>query len=126
MVIRVLFGLFLLAHGFAHLVGFATAFRLGDAAANYSTSIFNGRIELGEAGIRAYGVAWLVLAAGFVAVAAGVLTRQDWWPAAAATVTVASLVFSVLGLPLAKIGVALNIALLVVLAAHSRWDVIPD
>jgi hypothetical protein len=125
-VIRILFGTFLIAHGLAHLVGFATAFRLGDAAANYSTSIFGGRIDLGEGGIRAYGIAWLLLAAAFVAVAAGIFTRQGWWPAAAIAVTAASLVFSILGLPLAKIGVGLNVALLVVLAAHSRWDWIPD
>ena len=126
MIIRVLFGLFLLAHGVAHIVGFGTAYRWGDLAENYSTSILGGRINLGEGGIRIYGIAWLVIAAAFAAVAVGVITRQDWWPPAAVAVTIVSLVFSVLGLPLAKFGVAINLGLLVLLAAHSRWGVIPD
>lgn len=70
----------LLAHGVAHVVGFVVAWRiLTLPEVPYHTTILAGSIEVGTGGIRAVGLAWLVTALAFAAVAVALLLQLAWW-----------------------------------------------
>ena len=105
----------LIAHGVAHLVGFVVPWRLMAAPEMpYGTTILAGTVDIGDSGVRAVGVVWLVAAVAFVllgcALLAGVGVRT--WLFAIVGV---SLALCALGWPEARIGVAVNVVLLGVL-----------
>lgn len=106
------FGVLLVLHGFAHLVGFAGSWGLSSNIVP-QTHLLNGRIPLGLEAMRLIGILWAVLAAAFVFAAVGVTRQESWWPTATIGVAFASLVMCVLGLPEAKLGVILNILIIV-------------
>jgi len=100
-------------HGLVHLIGFVVPWRLLEVAGfAYRTTALNGTLALGDAGARAVGVAWLVLAAGFVAVAIGIWRAQPWALPLVGALAAASIVVCVLGLPDAAAGIAVNVAIL--------------
>ncbi len=108
-------------HGIAHLVGFAGSWQLaasGDLP--YKTTVLNGRIDLGDAGIRMFGLLWIVAALAFVMAAAGIVLEADWWVKLATIVAVGSLALTVLEWPAARIGLYLNVAILAALAVFTR------
>ena len=110
---------FLAAHGIAHLLGFLSAWRLGEFPdVPYSTWILNGSVDVGDAGIRLVGLLWLAAAAAFVGAAA-----LAWRPATIAGPVTAiaaagSLLVCTLGLPAAVVGVVIDVAILGALAAQ--------
>lgn len=115
--LRIAFAVFLALHGVAHLVGFAGSFQLGEFKGKpLDTTLLGGRIDVGRAGTRVMGVAWLLTGLAFVVAAAAVWTDAPGWPALTAAVAGVSLVLSVLGWPAARVGVFLNLVLLVGLA----------
>ena len=119
---RYLLAAFLLAHGFAHLVGLAGSWQLGTGVP-HKTTLLSGRLDLGEAGIRLFGVVWLIGALAFAAAGAAlILDTPNWTPIALAAAAF-SLVISVLALPDARVGVWINVGLLgfVGLAARFHW-----
>ena len=100
-------------HGVAHLVGFAGSWRLPTPEPiPYKTTVLAGHPNLGNAGMRAMGVLWLLAAAAFVVAAGGALAHRDSWMAAATAVTVASLCLTVVAWPDSRIGVVVNVAIL--------------
>ena len=101
-------------HGVAHWVGFAVPWRLVQAdEMPYSTEILSGRIDVGDAGIRVFGVAWLLLGIAFLHIAVAAWMGRPDWPQLALGVVAASLVLCVLGLPAARVGLRVNALLLV-------------
>lgn len=119
--IRFAFAVFLVLHGIAHGVGFAGAWRLGEFRdAPLDTTLLAGRLDVGVAGMRAVGILWLLTGILFAVVGVGVWRSAPWWPPLTAGVAAFSLVMSVLGWPEARIGVALNVAILVALWLTSR------
>lgn len=110
---RLLAALFLLFHGIAHLVGFRAAFW-----ANAPQAV--GLLGLGPAGTRALGIGWLLLAMGFMAGAALLLVRAPAWSTVTLTVTVLSAILCVLYLPEARIGLVLDILVLLAVLWASR------
>ena len=116
----IVFGLILLLHGLAHTVGFVGAWRIGTSVP-YQTTILAGNVDVGDAGIRALGLVWLALGAGFVVVAAAAFARVYWWPSAAVLLATASLLMCVVAWPAAAAGAALNLALLIALFAAMRF-----
>ena len=118
---HIVFALGLFAHGVAHLVGFSAAWALSPAKIPHLTTVVGGRFAIGEAGIRVVGVLWLVAALAFAVLALGAATQAAWWPHATVVVTLASLGLCVLGWPEAKVGVALNLGLLVLAAIVLEW-----
>ncbi|HYD53662.1 MAG TPA: hypothetical protein VEA99_13590 [Gemmatimonadaceae bacterium] len=110
---------FLLAHGVAHLVGFAGSWRLS-ADIPYHTTLLAGRVDVGDGGMKVMGVLWVLAALLFAAVAAGLTLRADWWQPLLVATALASLVLSILELPSARIGVAIDVAILVGLAVAAR------
>ena len=119
--IRIAFAVFLVLHGIAHGVGFAAAWRLGEFGdAPLDTTLLAGRLDVGVAGIRAVGILWLLTGLAFVVAAFGVWRKAGWGLAVTTAVAVVSLGMSILGLPEARIGVAINTLILAVLVFMGR------
>ena len=120
---RLALSLFLLLHGAAHLVGFLTPFGLTPATAHDHGPVSSGRLLLGGRVVlttgeaRAGGLLWLALAVAFGVVAVAVWNDTGWWRPALVAVTLASLTLSVLWWPDSRIGVAIDVALLLLVAA---------
>ena len=104
---RIAIAIFLALHGFAHVAGFAGSFGLAESMP-YRTTVLGGIVDLGDAGIRVVGILWLVAAAAFLVASGSAMSNQDWWVRATLVAAAFSLVMSIVGLPEAKIGVALN------------------
>lgn len=120
--LRLALAVFAALHGIAHFVGFAVPWRLLQAEEMpYATTLLGGRLDVGDTGIRIVGLVWLALGLAFVG--AGVVTGLDrsGWPRLVLLVAGASLVWSVLGWPAARIGVAVNLGLLAVVGAGLVW-----
>jgi hypothetical protein len=113
---RFLIAGFLTLHGIAHLVGFLVPWRLiTPADTPYKTTILAGHWNVGASGIRVVGVLWLLAALPFAAAAAGAVLRASWWPSILFGAAVASLVLCLASWPDSRVGVAVNVALLVAL-----------
>ena len=76
---RFVLAFLLLAHGVAHLVGFVSSWKLATLAElPYKTTVFSGRVDVGDAGIRVMGVLWLLAALAFLVAAIAVATETGW------------------------------------------------
>jgi hypothetical protein len=118
---RIVAALVLLVHGVANLVGFVVPWRLATLPeVPYRSTILGGRLEVGDTGVRALGVLWLVAALAFAAAAAGVLLHASWWRPLSMAVAVVSLALCVTGWPDAKIGIPVNVAIIAVLVIATR------
>ena len=108
---------FLALHGLVHAMGFVAAWQIGtlDGVA-YRTTVLNGAVDVGDAGARLLGLALIALVPAFVGTAIGVAQGRPWAMRATAVVAAISLVVCVVGLPDAVIGVAVNAAILAVVA----------
>ncbi len=103
-------------HGVIHLIGFVVPWQLATMEGfPYRTTAFDGAIALGDAGARAVGIAWLVLAVGFVLAAVGTWRATRWAAPLLAVLSVASIVVCAMGLPEAVAGIAVNVAILALL-----------
>lgn len=122
--LRILFAVFLILHGIAHQVGFLAAWQLWEfKEAPLHTILLAGRIDVGLAGIRVIGILWLLTGLAFLACAVGVWRDLAWWPALTTGVVLVSLVMSVLGWPDARIGVGVNLVILMGLWISGRLPV---
>ena len=118
---RIALAVLMTLHGIAHLVGFAGAWQLSAAAnVRYKTTVLGGHFDLGDAGIRAIGLLWVLAAIAFVAVSAGAMLHAEWWLEAAVLVVIGSLALTILELPEARIGAVVNVALLAMLLVALR------
>jgi hypothetical protein len=116
MIWRVLLGLLMALHGVVHVLGFVVPWQLAHPEGfPYKTTLLSGRLDVGPVLIRVVGVVWLVIAAAFVAGAISLFARQPWWWGVALAASAASLVLTALSWPEARVGVALNVVLLVLL-----------
>jgi hypothetical protein len=112
-----LFACVVIAHGIAHLVGFAVPFGLvANPDLSERTTVLNGALDVGETGAKVIGILWLALALGFFAAGAAILTGR-WDPVWMVRLAALSLVFCVIGWPDARIGVAVNLAIIAALFA---------
>ncbi len=119
-VLRILlvgFGFFLVAHGIIHLMGFLVQWKLATIEGlDYRTTILGGHIDLGASGIKIEGLLWLPPIAGFVLSALGMVLGAPWWRRALLLTTAFSLVVCALGWPQARVGLYVNVGILVILA----------
>jgi hypothetical protein len=103
-------------HGLIHLIGFVVPWGLAQVEGfPYRTTAFAGAIELGDMGARAVGVAWLLLAVGFVIAAVALWRRELWAVPVAVGLAIGSAVVCAAGLPEAAVGIAVD-ALVVALS----------
>lgn len=112
---RIVLAILMVLHGVAHLVGFAGAWRLAPEGFPYKTTVLAGHVDLGDTGIRAVGVLWLVMAIGFLCAAFGAVAGLSWWPQVALGVAITSLVLSAAEWPEARLGVVINIVIILAL-----------
>jgi hypothetical protein len=119
--VRVALAVVLALHGLAHLVGFAGSWHLSSEIP-YKTTVLAGRLDLGDAGIRAVGVFWLIAAIVFVVAAIAAVADRGWWLPVAVGVSIASFVLSVIAWPDSRIGVALNLVILIMLVTGDRFE----
>ena len=114
---------FLLAHGVAHLVGFVSSWQLATLAElPHKTTVFSDRVDVGDAGIRVMGVLWLLAALAFLVAAIAVATEAGWAVRFTLAAVVASFMLCVAGWPDARIGVAVNVGLVLLLAIGARMN----
>lgn len=111
----------LAAHGVAHLVGFIAAWQIATLdELPYKTTVLAGRIDLGGTGTRVLGLFWLLAALAFVAAGVSVALQASWALRSTAVIAAASLVMCLVAWPEARIGAAVNIAIVLALAATRR------
>ena len=111
---RFLVAMFLFVHGFAHTVGFVVPWQLATLdEAPYKTTVLGNKIDLGHTGIRLMGALWLVTALAFFAAGALVIARMPLWHPLTLGTTLFSLLLCVFGLPESRIGIPVNIVILV-------------
>lgn len=121
-VMRFALALVLFVHGIAHIVGFVVPWRIAKLdEAPYKTTLLNGRLDVGDTGIRVVGVLWLLAAAGFAASAIALLVTSPWWPLITLIVAGFSLVLTILGWPDSRIGVPIDVLLIGYLLAGGRF-----
>ncbi len=80
----------------------------------YRTTIIGGR-DVGPTGIRLIGIFYLVLAVAFIAMAYGAYTHALWWPKFTLFISGMSLFMCIVNWPDTRIGLALNLVLIVYL-----------
>jgi len=95
-IISIIASIVLVLHGLIHLLGTAVYMKLTEIQGlPYKTTLLGSRGDLGEGGIRVYGVLWVVPAIGFVAAAAAILAGWNWWQPVLFGVTLFSLILTV-------------------------------
>jgi hypothetical protein len=105
--------LVLVIHAVAHLPGFLVPWHLAVFPdLPYRTTVFNGAVDVGESGVRLVGVLWLFNAVGIVAAAVLVFRGNPHWPPLTVSMLVFSLMLCTLGLPETRIGLAVDVVLL--------------
>jgi hypothetical protein len=103
-------------HGLIHLMGTAAYLKLANVSGiPYKTTLLSGRWDVGDTGIRVFGVLWAVAAVGFVVGAVAVFGRSPWWRSVLVLVTGLSLTLTALDWNVAFAGFFVNVAILVVL-----------
>ena len=111
-----------LIHGIGHLPGFAVSWRLlMTPELPHRTSILHGRLDLGDAGIRAWGLVWLALSVAFGVLAVGIWSRSSWWLGALTAVVGVSTLCCLFALPEARLGLAANAIVFVLACAAVRF-----
>ena len=115
------FAVFFALHGAVHVIGFTVAWQIGGPrGVEYSTALLNGAVEIGDTGTRVFGLIWLAATAAIVAAAAVLWRGHPRGRQTAVALTLVSLGLCLLGLPGTQYGLAIDLALLALLA------VVPD
>ena len=109
-------------HGLAHMVGFAAPFGYLKNPPPID-SLFFSRVTLPAGAMKGLGILWLTAVVLFVVAAVGLIRRDGWWTSVTVAACLLSLVLTVAFLPYAKIGLAVNLALLafLFLNRNSAW-----
>ena len=115
------FAVFMALHGLVHVVGFTVPWGLGGPrGVGYSTLILNRSVEVGDTAVKFLGFVWLAAAIAFVIVAVMIWRGYPWALRSTVTLLIGSLVLCTIGLPGAVMGLAIDVALLVLLAFASE------
>lgn len=105
-------------HGLVHLLGTVAYLRIAEIPElPYKTTLLAGRVEVGDLGMGLFGVAWGVVGVAFVALAAASWVGWRGTRAWLAGVAAASLILTLLDLEVAVVGAAVDVAILIALAA---------
>jgi hypothetical protein len=114
----------LLAHGVAHLPGFVVAWQLASfPELPFRTTIF-GTVDIGLAGTRVVGIAWLLSAIVFAVIAATIALRVELPSALVPLVLGVSAALCLSAWPKAGYGFIANAAIAAVLVAGERYVLI--
>ena len=118
---RAVFAVFLLLHGLAHVVGFLVPWRLVPTSPTATPPPMNrllgGRLILNDISARTLGILWLVAGLTFAVIAISWWRQQPWAGGALFGIVLVSLALTAIWWPAARIGLAINIAILLGLGA---------
>ena len=115
--IRHIAAILLALHGVIHLIGFVTPWRIATLEGfAYRTTVFNGALDVGDAGARVIGLVWLGLTFGFLAAGYGVWRGKPWTVGLTGVLAIVSLIVCLLGLPEAGAGVVIDVLILAAVA----------
>ena len=120
---RIALAVFLVLHGIAHIVGFVVPWRIAKMDdMPYKTTIINGKIDVGDVGIRILGIIWLLIALAYFY--SGWITYQqfDFWLTYTLVVSVISLAFCIIAVPDSHIGIYINIALIALYYLNDKFN----
>jgi hypothetical protein len=115
--VRYLAAIGLAVHGLIHVLGFAATWRVGRITAVSAIPTLPGGLTEGSAPVRLLGLLWLVALAGFVVAAIGIIADFPWWKHEAAASALLSLILCIAWWKDAKAGVAIDVVILLGLAA---------
>jgi hypothetical protein len=89
----------------------------------YRTTLLNGQLDAGAVGTRIIGLCWLLAALAMVGTAVATFRGSPAWPALTLGAATFSLVLCILGLPESRIGLVVDLALIlgVSLTALVGW-----
>jgi len=111
--LKIVYSVFLLIHGFAHLVGFLVNWKIiKDKEVTYKTTIFDGKIDIGDLGTRVLGLIWLLVGVYFGYIGYKSFTNPLLLSEIALYLGILSFGLSFSGWPDAKFGVVVNIILI--------------
>jgi hypothetical protein len=100
-------------HGLVHGLGFVANWRLARIEGlPYQTTVLGGRVDVGDAGMRVLGVAFLLAAIGFAAAGWGCWTGASWWRGLLLVTTLLSLVITALEWDVAYAGTVVDLVIL--------------
>lgn len=103
----------LVAHGLVHLLGTVVYFELVELAElGYKTTLLGGAVDVGDAGIRIFGLLCAVATVGFVAAAGAMLAGWNRWRELLIGVALFSLALTTLDWTVASAGAVLNLVIL--------------
>jgi hypothetical protein len=109
-------GAFLALHGAAHSLAFFVQWQITHPKGiAYTTTLFYGKIDVGDVGIRIDGLLWLVAAAAFVVVGLRLARLRRVDVGGLLSATLFSLALCILGLSQAIVGVWIDVAVLAAL-----------
>ncbi|MFC1654187.1 ABC transporter permease [Myxococcota bacterium] len=101
--------IFLALHGLVHLMGFLVYLRITEMKdLPYKTTLLGGRWEAGEAGMRVFGIIWLLPLIGFALAAYGLFADNSWWRPVLIGTTLISLALTGLDYKAAYAGAIIN------------------
>jgi hypothetical protein len=124
--LRFVAGIFFVLHGLVHLLWFVVPWQITTVdGLPYSTTLLAHRIDLGATGIRVIGVLWLVATLVWVAAGLGLIVLAPWWQGLTVAAALFSSVLCILGLPEAKYGLLIKLAILVLLFLNGRYQWLP-
>jgi len=112
--VRWAFALLLIMHGFAHLPGVLGSWKVKsfEDVSYQPNAIFT---DAGDTTVFLLGIVWFTAAIGFLVAGISLLVHFEWWPHIALGAMLTSLIPTILWNQDARIGLELNIALLIVI-----------
>jgi hypothetical protein len=120
--LKLVIGGFFILHGLVHLLWFVVPWRITTVdGLPYSTTVLAGRIDIGHTGMRVVGLLWLAATVLWLAAGLASIFAAPWWPVLAAVAAIFSAVLCVLGLPIAKYGLAIDLAILLLLLLNRSF-----
>jgi hypothetical protein len=120
--LRIVAGIFLALHGLVHLLWFGVAWRfITTEDLPYSTKVLADRIDVGGGGIRIAGLLWLAATVVWVTAGLGLVFSAHWWQGVTVAAALISSVMCILGLPVAKYGLLINLVILVLLFLNGQF-----
>jgi hypothetical protein len=103
----------LVAHGFVHLLGTVAYLELAAIEElPYKTTLFGGHVDVGDTGIRIFGLLWGLASIVFVTSAVALVFDRGRWRSLLLVVTLFSLLITVVDWTVAYAGIVVNLAIL--------------
>jgi hypothetical protein len=121
--VKIAFAVFLFVHGFAHVVGFLTTTGIvKDEKTSGVPSLFFTGLKPGGAALWAFGIVWLLTAAGFVLCGVAVINEASWALPAIVAATAVSSILSIIWIKAAPMGIVANVAVVIALVVPAIYD----